>query len=260
MSNALEVKISDGAAWINFNRPENSNSINMDMARALRDTAIDLDFNKDVRCVVLTGKGRFFCAGGDLEEFGTAQSPDKYLAELAGTLHIAVSHFTRMGKPFIAAVNGAAAGAGFSMALSADLIIAAESAHFTAAYTAIGLSPDGSMTYTLPRLVGLANSRKLILTNERCSARDAKAMGMIAEVVADIEFDKHVAALVQRMVDAPTRALGNTRALLNSTFSSTLETQKTYEMRSISELGVAAEFKEGLSAFNEKRKPNFRGI
>src|SRR5262249_19028756 len=183
-------------------RPADANSMNDVMTRELADVAMRCDV-AGTKVVVLTAAGRFFCAGGDLN--GMASSPlgrGRYVKGMADDLHRAISTFARMDALLITAVNGAAAGAGFSLAITGDLVLAAESATFTMAYTRVGLSPDGSSTYYLPRLIGVGRTRELMLTNRRLSAQEAQQWGLVTDVVPDGELLARTDALATQMAAA----------------------------------------------------------
>ena len=250
-----------GVAKLTLNRPEVGNSIDLEMARALVEAAIRCDSDTSVRCVVLTGAGRMFCAGGDLGLLASAgdQVP-ALLSELAGTLHMAVSRLARMAKPLLVLVNGPAAGAGLSLAISGDIVIATRSAHFTAAYTAIGLTPDGGLTWLLPRLIGLRKAQEMILTNRRVTAETAEAIGLITHMVDDAVLADEGGRTAASLSQAAISALGAARALLLESFASGLETQMEKEARALAAAGAGAESREGIAAFLDKRKPNFGGL
>ena len=173
-------------ATLTLNRPKAGNAINLELARALMERAIVCDEDESIRCVVLTGAGRMFCAGGDVTDFATAgEGTGALFKNLTAYLHMAVSRLARMRKPLLTAINGPAAGAGLSLAILGDLALAARSAHFTVAYPAIGLSPDGASTWLLPRLVGLRRAQELMLLNKRVGADEAAAMGLITRCVEE---------------------------------------------------------------------------
>ena len=180
----LDFSISNNIATITLNRPENANALNPIMAKELSNMAIECDENKDIRAVIIEGSGKMFCAGGDLKAFSDAgDSASALIKQMAGDLHIAISRFSRMDAPTIAATNGTAAGAGFSIAISADVVISVKSAKFVMAYTNAGLSPDGSSTYFLPRRIGDRRARELMLTNRVLSAEEALEWGLINKIV-----------------------------------------------------------------------------
>ena len=186
MSATLAVTVERSIATLMLDRPAVGNTIDMALARALIDAAVRCDEDKAIRCIVLTGRGRLFCGGGDVSAFAEAGDDiSAFLRELAGALHEAISRLMRMKKPLVVLVNGPAAGAGLSLALAGDITLAAKSAHFTAAYGALGLTPDGGMTWSLPRLVGYRRAQEIILSNRRVSAEEAAAIGLVTRVVAD---------------------------------------------------------------------------
>lgn len=248
----------DGAiARIVLDRPAAGNTLNLPMAQALVEAASTSALDPSVRCVVLTGTGRFFCAGGDVAAFGAASDPAPLFDELAATLHRAVSTLARMDKPLVAAVNGPAAGAGVSLTALADIVIASRAAHFTLAYGAIGLTPDGGATWLLPRLIGLRRTQELILTNRRIGADEAAAIGLVTEAVDVEAFEAKVAAVATRLVESATGAVAATRALLLESFASGLEAQLAKEARAITRASQGAEGLEGVQAFLAKRAPVF---
>jgi 2-(1,2-epoxy-1,2-dihydrophenyl)acetyl-CoA isomerase len=209
---------------------------------------------------VLTGEGKLFCAGGDLSAFVAAGAgANSLIKAMAGDLHMALSRLARMDPPVIAAVNGAAGGAGFSIVMAADLAIAAQSAKFTMAYTNAGLSPDGSSTFYMPRKIGDRRARELMLTNRVLSAAEALDWGVVNQVVADGEALAAAMSLAKRLAAGPTRAYGAVKTLLNESFEHGLESQMELEARKIAELVVSADGQEGIKAFFEKRKPGFTG-
>ena len=182
---ALTFDLTDNVATITLNRPEAANALNFELARDLMYASLECDEDPNIRAVVITGAGRFFCAGGDLKSFAAAPEMPVHLKEVTTYLHAAVSRFTRMDAPVIGAINGVAAGAGMSLACSCDIVLAAESSRFTMAYTRAGLTPDGSSTYFLSRAVGLKKALELTLTNRMLSAQEAEDYGIVTRVVAD---------------------------------------------------------------------------
>jgi 2-(1,2-epoxy-1,2-dihydrophenyl)acetyl-CoA isomerase len=255
------LNIEGSIANVTLNRPDVGNAINLELAQALLAVAIRCDTDPAIRCVVLTGTGRLFCAGGDIAVMSSAGAQSAaVLSELTGALHLAISHLARMAKPLLVLVNGPAAGAGLGLAVLGDVVLAAASAHFTAAYTAIGLTPDGGTTWHLPRLIGLRKTQELILTNRRVSAAEAEAMGLITRAIDDSKLAAEGAVTAQRLAQSATAALGAARGLLAATFSADLENQMAREARTISAAGAGAEGREGTAAFLEKRKPDFTSL
>lgn len=257
---ALLMEVEDGIARLTLNRPDAGNALDMAMAEALVEAATRCETDRAIRCVVLTGAGRLFCAGGDIGLFTTAGDIAAVLHALATTLHGALVRFARMPKPMLVLVNGPAAGAGLSLALAGDVVLAGRSAHFTAAYAGIGLTPDGGMSWLLPRLVGLRKAQDIILTNRRVKAEEAEAIGMVTRVVDDALLAEEGRAMAERLSVAPVQALGVARLLLQQSFSTGLEEQLAAEASAISAAGVRPEAREGLAAFMAKRPPDFRRV
>jgi 2-(1,2-epoxy-1,2-dihydrophenyl)acetyl-CoA isomerase len=255
---ALLVEVAGGIARLTLNRPEAGNAVDLPMARALLEAAIRCDHDPRIRCVVLTGAGRMFCAGGDIAEFAAAgDRADAFLSELAGTMTLALSRLARMAKPLLVLVNGPAAGAGLSIAIAGDIVLAAASAHFTAAYTAIGLVPDCGLTWWLPRVAGLRAAQEMILTNRRIGPEEAARIGLVTRIAEDIESEGRTVAIA--LAASPVAALGASRALLLDSFAASPETQCEREARALAAAGVGAEAREGITAFLAKRKPDFVG-
>lgn len=254
----LLFEIAGGVAELTLHRPEAANALDARMARELHDAVLRCDADPAVRAVIITGSGRFFCAGGDLKSF-SAQGDDlpKHLKQVTADFHAAVSRLNRMDPPVIMAINGVAAGAGFSFALAGDLAIAAESARFTMAYTRAGLTPDGSSTYFLPRLAGLRRAKELTLTNRTLSAAEALEWGLINRVVADGELIAAARTLAVELAGGATLAFGLSKRLLDHAFNTTLETAMEDESQAIAQAARTADGREGLAAFLEKRSPHF---
>lgn len=244
---------------LTLSRPEQGNAINTDLAADLLAAARDAAGDPAVRCVVLTGAGRMFCVGGDIAEFSAAgDEAGPFIRALADTLHEAVLVLAGMAKPLIALVQGPAAGAGLSLAAAADIVIASEAAHFTAAYTAIGLTPDGGMTWLLPRLVGMRLAQDMMLTNRRLSAADAAAAGLVTRVVDADALAEDGRKLAAQMADGPTAAYGSVRRLLAESQAAPLSLQLEREAASIAAAAAGPEGREGVAAFAARRKAKFR--
>jgi 2-(1,2-epoxy-1,2-dihydrophenyl)acetyl-CoA isomerase len=218
------------------------------------------DEDPAVRAVLLSGAGRMFCVGGDLKSF-TEQGEQlpHHLKELTTYLHAAVSRMARMDPPVVAAVHGAAAGAGLSLACASDLVVAAESARFTMAYTNAGLTPDGSSTYYLPRLVGFKRASELALTNRQLSAQEALEWGIVTRVVPDEDLSENAVAFASQLATGATKALGAAKRLLQTGWTETLETQMENEAQTIAEMASTDDAREGIASFLEKRPAEFKG-
>jgi 2-(1,2-epoxy-1,2-dihydrophenyl)acetyl-CoA isomerase len=253
---ALTFEQSGAVARITLNRPDAATGMNNTMTRELADAARRCD-TAATKAVVLTGSGRFFCAGGDLKSIATAESRGRYVKGIADDLHRAISTFARMDAVLITAVNGTAAGAGFSLGVAGDLVLAAESATFTMAYTKAGLSPDGGASFTLPRLVGVRRAQELMLTNRTLSAVEAQQWGLVSEVVADAELAARAATVAEQLAAGSAGANGAVKTLLLSALKNSLEEQLEAEARSIAARADSADGREGVDAFLAKRRPEF---
>ncbi len=210
--------------------------------------------------MVLTGAGKIFCVGGDISEFASnADAIAPFLARLAGTLHQALSQFAAMNKPMITLVNGTAAGAGLSMAISGDIVLADPEAKFTTTYLGIGVTPDGGMTWLLPRLVGMRAAQEMILTNRRLDATEAESIGFVTRVTASDVLMDEGAELAAQLAQGAVGAMGQARKLLHDSFSSGFASQMDRELSSITAAGNGPEGRDGIDAFLTKRKPDFQG-
>lgn len=250
-----------GIATITLNRPDTANTLDLVMARELSDVSIICDESDDIRVVIIRGAGdRFFSAGGDLASF--AASGDKashIIKDVASNMHMALSRLNRMDGATISAINGTAAGAGFSISIATDFSIAVDSAKFTMAYTAAGLSPDGGASYFLPRRIGDLRARELMMTNRTLRAQDALEWGLVNQVVAPEELDSVVTELAEKLANGPSRAYGQVKKLLASSYENGIETQMELETRGVSDMSKTYDGNEGIAAFLEKRKPAFKG-
>jgi 2-(1,2-epoxy-1,2-dihydrophenyl)acetyl-CoA isomerase len=247
-------------ATITLNRPEAYNALDLGLGRELFHAALEVDEDPGVRCVVITGAGKAFCAGGNVKDFADNLPRIGILVkELTTYLHGAVSRLIRSAKPVIMAVNGVAAGGGLSFALSGDIVVAAESARFTMAYSKIAATPDGSSSYFLPRLIGLRRALDLYLTNRVLSAREALEWGLVNRVVPDAELRRAVDALARELAAGPTLAIGGAKRLFHQSTWESLETQMELEAQAIAASGHTEDFREGVTAFANKTTPTFRG-
>src|SRR5256885_6866575 len=250
----------DGVATITLNRPDAFNALTLGLGRELFHAALEVDEDPTVRCVVVTGAGRAFCAGGDVRDFAdNLEHIGVLIKELTTYLHGTVSRFCRSDKPVIMGVNGVAAGGGLSFALSGDLVIAAESARLTMAYSKIAATPDGSSSYFLPRLVGLRRAMELYFTNRVLSAREALEWGLVTRVVPDAELKSAVDALARELAQGPSKAFGGAKRLFHQSTWESLETQMELEAQAIAASGRTEDFKNGVRAFANKKTPTFEG-
>jgi 2-(1,2-epoxy-1,2-dihydrophenyl)acetyl-CoA isomerase len=247
-------------ATLTLDRPEAFNALDLALGRELFHASLEVDEDPEVRCVVVTGAGRAFCAGGDVRAFAdNLPRIGVLIKELTTYLHGAVSRLCRSDKPVIMAVNGVAAGGGLSLALSGDLVVAAESARFTLAYARIAATPDGSSSYFLPRLVGLRRAMELYFTNRMLTAREALEWGLVTRVVPDSEFAAAVGALARELAEGPTKAFGAAKRLFHQSTWESLETQMELEAQAIAASGHTEDFAAGVTAFANKRTATFRG-
>ncbi|HUC65991.1 MAG TPA: enoyl-CoA hydratase-related protein [Stellaceae bacterium] len=257
----LNFALRDGVAWITIDRPAQFNALTLAAMRELQAVAARCSTDDGVRAVVLTGAGdKAFCAGGDVGAFAeNADALPPLLTEMTASFHLAISRFSWMRAPLIAAVNGVAAGAGVSLVAAADLVIAVEGAKFTSAYTQIGLTPDGSSSYFLSRILGPRRALEFYLTNRTLTAREALEWGLVNRVVAAAEFHDAVTKLARQLAAGPTRAYGGAKKLVQMGMNDTLESQMERETRMIVGMGATADAREGVRAFIEKRRPHFAG-
>lgn len=256
----LEFEVNEPIATITLNRPDAANSLNKQMGDELLMVANHCASNPDIRAVILTAAGKMFCAGGDVSGFADAENPGELLRGITSGLHAAIQRFQRMDAPLVVAVNGIAAGAGMSIAISGDFVLAAESAQFTMAYTRIGLSPDGSSTYFLPRLVGILKAKELMIRNPLLTAAEALDLGLISEVVADDELMGVARALAGKLAAGPTLAYGEVKRLVADSLNSSLDAQLDKETRAIANLANQSEdARKGIAAFVAKEKAVYQG-
>ncbi|MES1952894.1 enoyl-CoA hydratase [Salinisphaera sp. S4-8] len=254
-------ELENAIAHLTIDRPSAYNAIDPDGGRELCDIVNAMCSDPAVRAVLIRGTGeKAFCAGGDVGGF--AQSGSRLPAEIremAGNLHMSIARLSRMDAPVIAAVNGVAAGAGLGIVAASDYVLAAEHATFSSAFTAIGLSPDSSTTWYLPRIVGYRRVMELLLTNRRLSAAEAHEWGLVNQVVAAEDFDAEVTSFAERLAAGPTAAYGAVKRLVRASLADTLETHLEDEAVSLSQMAASADGMEGVAAFAQKRKPEFGG-
>lgn len=258
MSDTVEFNIIGHVAKIALNRPKVYNSFNREMALALQDRLKECQDNPEIRAVYLTGNGKAFCAGQDLGEIVGENAPD-LTTILSEHLNPIVRLIRDLEKPVICAVNGVAAGAGANMALLCDITFARESASFIQAFSKIGLIPDMSGTYNLPRLVGMQRATALMMLGEKISAREAEKMGMIYQATADEDLEKIAFATAEKLSKMPTAALGMTKKVLNASLTNSLEEQLDMENEYQTAAAQTEDYAEGVAAFLEKRKAVFKG-
>ena len=256
----LRYEVKDAIATLTLNRPDAYNALNLTLGRDLFHATLEADEDAAVRCIVVTGAGKAFCAGGDVKDFAEAgHRVGVVIKELTTYLHGAISRLARTAKPVIMGVNGIAAGGGMSFALAGDLVVAAESAKFTMAYSRIAASPDGSSSYFLPRLIGLRRALELHYTNRVLTAREALDWGLVNRVHPDAEFPGALAGLARELAAGPTLAFGRAKQLFHQSTQESLETQMELEAQAIAACGHTEDFQAGVKAFAAKQPVSFRG-
>lgn len=257
--NSIELKIENKVAYITLNRPEVFNSFNREMAFLLQDTLDACEKNDEVRAIVLTGNGRAFCAGQDLKEVTDPELNPGFKKILEEHYNPIITRIRSIKKPIIGAINGVAAGAGANIALACDIIVAHEKVSFIQAFSLIGLVPDSAGTFFLPRLIGFQKALALAMLGDKISAEEAERLGMIYKMIPLDIFEEEVHKLALKMANMPTKALGMIKELYNKSMTNTLEDQLALESKLQIEAAQTNDYAEGVTAFIEKRKPNFKG-
>lgn len=250
-----------GVAVVRLNRPEAMNALDLATKTALLDTLREVAHDESVRCVVLTGTGRAFCVGQDLKEHVRLleSEPEFLVSTVADHYNPVVELLATMDKPVVAAVNGVAAGAGASFAFAADLRILAASAGFNMAFTGIALSCDSGASFALPRLVGTARAKELLLRPRTVPADEALSLGLATEVVPDEEFDSHVARVAQQLAAGPTKAYGAVRRAVAYSATHALSESLAHEGELMGSTGATADHRAAVAAFLAKEQPVFEG-
>ncbi|HXB30344.1 MAG TPA: enoyl-CoA hydratase-related protein [Puia sp.] len=251
-------ELKDNIALLTLNRPEKLNALNRSMALELQDQLLACDENDAVRAVMLTGAGRAFCSGQDLQEFPPDRMPDIEKA-IDENFNPVIRLLKTIRKPVVCAVNGIAAGAGANIALACDIVVAISSAAFIQAFSKIGLIPDCGGTFFLPRLIGLQKATALMMLGDKISAADAERMGMIYASFEEIDFIEKSLLIATTLAKLPTVALILTRKALLESSTNNLEEQLELEKKFQQKAGLTHDFKEGVAAFLQKRTPAFIG-
>lgn len=253
----IKVSRNHGVGTLTLSRPDAGNALSVDLTEALANAVHDLATDPDVRCVLLTAEGRFFCVGGDVKSMGVTDDIGSLLDRITTPLHKAVNCLLTMEKPVVVAVNGPVAGGGLGLVLAGDIVISAQSAHFSLAYAGIGFSPDGASTWLLPRLIGLRRTQELAFLNKRLSSAEAISLGLITRIVADDELIAEATATATTLAAGPVAAFAATRRLLLSSWSASAQDHMAAEARSVRARAEGLEGREGLASFLAKRRPVF---
>jgi 2-(1,2-epoxy-1,2-dihydrophenyl)acetyl-CoA isomerase len=254
----IVFEIRNNIGFITLNRPDKYNAFNREMALQLQHELDACRKNRDVRCVHITGNGKAFSSGQDLDEVVAPDGPN-VTTILAEHYNPIIRQIRKLEKPVVAAVNGVAAGAGANIAICCDVVVAARSASFIQAFSRIGLIPDSGGTYFLPRLIGWQKASALFLLGDKLSADDAEKMGMIYKVFDDAVFAEESVRIAETLAQMPTRALAYTKHLLNNSFMNGYDEQLADEEIFQQRAGNTHDYREGVQAFLEKRKPQFKG-
>lgn len=256
----LTLSVDDrGLARLVIDRAEANNALDRQMAADFRTVAIRLESTRAARAVLVTADGPIFCAGGDLKSFQESDDTFALVTEMTVDFHAALAKFARLDAPIVAAVRGAAGGAGMSLVAALDLVVAGESAKFTMGYTRAGLVPDGSSSFFLARCVGYKRALDLVLTNRVLTAAEAEDWGLVNRVVSDDDVDGEAEALATSLAEGPTRTFGLAKRVVLAGAVSSLEEAMERESTSIAAATRTADADEGIAAFFEKRRPSFRG-
>ncbi|MCB9858309.1 MAG: enoyl-CoA hydratase/isomerase family protein [Phycisphaerales bacterium] len=255
----IQVNDADGVRTITLNRPDAMNSVNSAMTKELAKELKGIARDASVRCLVITGAGKAFCVGQDLKEAIGGDRPMDFAARLRAGYNPVVEALTSLRVPTIASINGAAAGAGWSLALACDYRICASRVKFVSAFSNIGLVPDSGMTWTLPRLVGYAKALEIAWMSEPITAESAQQMGLVNRVVEDDNLAAETTALAEKLAKRPTKGLVLTRQAMMAGMTNNKSAQLEYEAMLQSIAGRTKDYDEGVKAFIEKRQPEFAG-
>ena len=254
----IEQHIEDQVCIIKLNRPNVFNSFNKEMAMQLQAILDDCEKNKEVRAILLTGEGKAFCAGQDLQEITDPNGPE-LSAIVREHFNPIIERIRNIEKPIVCAVNGVAAGAGANIALACDITIAGKSVAFIQAFSKIGLIPDSGGTFFLPRIIGIQKATALMMLADKVMAADAEKMGMIYKVCADESLMEETLKVAKKLASLPTIGLGLTKRALNKSMINDLTAQLALEDKLQTAAGKTYDYNEGVAAFLEKRRPNFKG-
>lgn len=255
---SIDFNITNGVGVIKLNRPKVFNSFNQEMAFLMHKTLDDCESNKEVRAIYIIGEGKAFCAGQDLQEVTDPNGPE-LSSIVSDHYNPIIERIRHIEKPIVAAVNGVAAGAGANIALSCDVVVASENASFIQAFSKIGLIPDSAGTFFLPRLIGFQKASALMMLGDKVSAVEAEQMNMIYKVFSAETFEEESMKLALKLAKMPTYGIGLTKRALNQSMTNNLKEQLAVEGELQTLAGNSYDYNEGVAAFLEKRKPEFKG-
>ena len=256
----LEVVENNTIAILSLNRPDALNALNMPLTEDFGKAVRQVVQNPKIRAAIVTGKGKAFCAGGDLGAFKASKEPGTFLYDLAAAFHKSVLTIRGMNIPWIAAINGPCFGVGLSLACFCDFRVASATAKFSVAFTGVGLSPDSSLLYYLPKIVNLAKATEMVLLNTTLSAEDALKVNLVTKISKPEDLLRDTLDMATILANMPTRTLGMDKKQLDASYSLPLEQHLDLELKYVSESATTVDFQDGCQAFFERRKPHFKGI
>ncbi len=256
----LEIFEREGYAIIYLNRPDQLNALNTQLCEDFHSIIEEVSKNEIIRCLIITGRGKAFCAGGDLNEFRESSTPEQFLHDLASNFHRSIRILKSMNAPSIAAINGDCYGVGLSLACACDLRFCTKKAKFSVGFTGVGLSPDSALTYHLPKIVGLSMAREMALLNRIITSEEVEKIRLVSKVISDeTPFLEEVKAIALKISNGPTKAFGSTKYLFLKSYTNDLNSHLDEELKHISINAATEDFQEGINSFFQKRKPNFKG-
>ena len=256
MFETIRYDVNDGIAWLYLNRPDKLNAFVAQMNREIKDAIKTASFDDQVRCIVITGEGRAFCSGQDLSEVDEHMDHGQVLRDYYGPM---IKQISQCEKPIVAAVNGVAAGAGFSLALACDFRLVSERASFINAFIHVGLIPDSGNLYYLTQLVGLAKATELAILGEKITAPKAVEMGLASMLIPEDRWNEEVTKFAARLAAMPTKAIGLIKRSLKVASELSFEEYLEHEAQMQRIAGLTNDHREGVAAFMEKRKPVYTG-
>ncbi|TFG25317.1 MAG: enoyl-CoA hydratase/isomerase family protein [Promethearchaeota archaeon] len=253
----LEIKGENGFAVIYFNRPNARNAFNYELVSEFCECLRIISRSPTIKCLIITGKGKVFSVGGDIKEFNIANDPVDYMANLVSKLHEGIGLLKSMSFPIIAAINGACFGAALGYISSCDLRYCKKEATFGAAFTGIGLSPDSSTSFHLPKIVGLSLANEMIFLNRILTSEEAESYGLVNHVIQEENFTSEIRKIASQVAQGPSNAYMLSKILLQNSYSNRLDEHLEEEANYIKKCAGIFDFKEGISAFLKKRQPSF---